>query len=125
MLVIAPSSSEPLSLYKQLLAAQSALVDVYMIGIVWPGILADSQLDLTAPAPATIKDHFPAIVKNNTVGGRLIAMPWITDAGLLYYRKDLLDKYKLPVPGTWDQFATTARTIQNGERNSGKWPMWG
>ena len=125
MVTIPLSSSERLSLYKQLLTAESPLVDVYMIDIVWPGIMADSLLDLKAQAAATIKDHFPAIVKNNTVDGRLIAMPWFTDAGRLYYRKDLLAKYKLPVPTTWAELTTTARIIQLGERKSGQRGMWG
>jgi trehalose/maltose transport system substrate-binding protein len=38
-------------------------------------------------------EHFPAIVENNTVDGQLVAMPWFTDAGVLYYRADLLEKH--------------------------------
>ncbi|WP_426106652.1 ABC transporter substrate-binding protein [Massilia sp. TSP1-1-2] len=125
MLLLPPSSSERLTLYRQLLDVKSPLVDVLTIDIVWPGILADSLVDLSKPAAPTIKEHFPAIVKSNTVGGRLIAMPWFTDAGLLYYRKDLLDKYKLSVPATWAELTATARTIQKAERSSGRRGMWG
>ena len=125
MLVLPPSSSERLVLYRQLLVAQSPLIDVFTIDIVWPGILADSLVDLRVPAAATIKEHFPAIIKNNTVNGRLIAMPWFTDAGLLYYRKDLLEKYKQTVPTTWAELTATARAIQNAERSNGRPAMWG
>ncbi|QYF92588.1 ABC transporter substrate-binding protein [Massilia sp. PAMC28688] len=125
MLALPPSSSERLILYRQLLGVQSPLVDVLTIDIVWPGILADSLIDLSKPAASTIQDHFPAIVKNNTVDGRLIAMPWFTDTGLLYYRKDLLAKYKRPIPTTWAELTATARLIQNGERSGGNKRMWG
>ena len=125
LLALPASSSERLRLYRQLLAAQSPLLDVLTIDIVWPGILAESLVDLSKPAAPTIKEHFPAIVKNNTVAGRLIAMPWFTDTGLLYYRKDLLKKYKQNIPSTWDELTATARLIQNAERSSGQPGMWG
>lgn len=125
MLVLPPSSSERLVLYRQLLAVRSPAIDVFTIDIVWPGILAESLLDLSGPAAATIKEHFPAIVRNNTVNGRLIAMPWFTDVGLLFYRKDLLAKYKQNIPATWAELSATARLIQNGERSKGHPGMWG
>lgn len=52
-------------------------------------------------------------------------MPWFIDAGLLYYRKDLLAKYKQNIPRTWAELSATARLIQNAERSSGHPQMWG
>ena len=40
--------------------------------------------------------------------GRLVALPWFTDAGVLFYRQDLLTKHGEPVPTTWDELAATA-----------------
>jgi trehalose/maltose transport system substrate-binding protein len=113
------SPTEKLALYRQLFAAKSADVDVLQIDTAWPGILKDHLQDLKPFSQGREAQHFPAIVANNTVNERLLAMPWYTDAGLLYYRKDLLAKYKLPVPSTWEELTATAAKVQAGERAKG------
>ncbi|MEE4378576.1 MAG: ABC transporter substrate-binding protein [Candidatus Competibacteraceae bacterium] len=119
------SSTERLALYQQLLAAGAADVDVFLIDVIWPGILSSQLIDLTPYADGTEQAHFQAIIGNNTVDGRLVAMPWFIDAGLLYYRKDLLDKYGEPVPETWAQLTATAKKIQTAERAAGNDKLWG
>jgi trehalose/maltose transport system substrate-binding protein len=52
-------------------------------------------------------------------------MPQFTDAGLLYYRKDLLDKYGQKVPETWEEMTQAAKVVQDGERKAGNNNMWG
>ena len=42
----------------------------------------------------------------------LVAMPWFTDAGVLYYREDLLEKYGHEVPKTWQELTEIAREIK-------------
>src|SRR5690606_37868009 len=62
-------------------------------------------------------EYFPRIVENNTVGDKLVGIPWFTDAGLMYYRTDLLEKYGYEgPPTTWSEFEEMANTIQEGER---------
>ena len=73
----------------------------------------------------TIDQHFPAIVENNTVDGALVAMPWFTDAGMLYYRTDLLEKYGKQPPATWQELTEIAKEIQDGERAAGNDRMLG
>jgi len=126
-LVSAPNSStERLALYQQLLAARAGDIDVFQIDVVWPGILGPHFVDLRDFVPeAEIDGHFPAIIANNTVDGRLVAMPWFTDTGLLYYRSDLLERYGEAVPETWDQLRAAAERIQRAERRSGNDRMWG
>ena len=119
------SATERLALYQQLLAAGASDVDVFQIDVVWPGILGNHFIDLTPYAKDVVKDYFPAIIKNNTVGGKLVAMPWFTDAGLLYYRKDLLAKYDAQPPQTWQELTETAQKIQDAERAAGNDKMWG
>jgi len=119
-------SNEILALYQQLLSAKSGDIDVLRIDVVWPGLLAQHLVDLRTAVPKEVVDqHFAPIVQANTVGGRLVALPWFTDAGLLYYRKDLLEKYGRKVPATWQELTEAARSIQEAERKAGNGKMWG
>ncbi|MDD3761894.1 MAG: ABC transporter substrate-binding protein [Nevskiales bacterium] len=120
------SASERLALYQQLLAAHSPDIDVLQIDVVWPGTLAPHLVDLSRYIPQAVVDqHFEALIANNTVDGALVAMPWFTDAGVLYYRKDLLEKYGETPPQTWQALTRIARRIQAGEREAGHPRMQG
>ncbi|WP_020681450.1 ABC transporter substrate-binding protein [Marinobacterium rhizophilum] len=119
------SSTERLSLYQQLLAAGSSDIDVFQIDVIWPGMLGQHLLDLTPYSKGQEAEHFASIVANNTVDGKLLAMPWFTDAGVLYYRKDLLEKYAQPVPDTWEDLTEIAAKVQQAERDAGNEQMWG
>lgn len=120
------SSTERLSLYQQILSANSSDIDVMQIDVVWPGQLANHLLDLNEVLGDDAGNgHFEAIVENNTVGDRLVAMPWFTDAGVLYYRKDLLEEHGFEPPETWEEMTDIAREIQAAERDAGNDKMWG
>lgn len=110
-------ANDRLGLYLQFLEAESAQVDLYQIDVIWPGDLAEHFLDLYEyGADEVADDHFEAIIDNNTVDGKLVALPWFTDAGLLYYRTDLLEKYDRDVPETWTELEETAEYIVERER---------
>lgn len=124
-LTIPQSTSDILGLFRQMFAAKSTDLDVLNVDVVWPGIIKSHLVDLTPYAKGAEKEHFPAIVRNNTVDGKLVAMPWFTDAGVLYYRKDLLAKYGEKPPTTWEQLGATARKVMDGERKAGTGEMQG
>jgi len=112
-------TGDRLALYQQQLAAGSSDIDIFMIDVVWPGLIGAHLLDLSKMVPAKeVAAHFPAIVQNNTLtDGKLVGIPWYTDAGILYSRKDLLEKYGFHnAPKTWEELATMAKKIQDGER---------
>lgn len=124
-LTIPQSTSDVLGLFRQMFAAKSTDLDVINVDVVWPGLIKDQLLDLKPYTKGAEKDHFPAIVANNTINGKLVAMPWFTDAGLLYYRKDLLAKYGDKPPTTWDELTATAKKVMDGERKAGNGDMQG
>lgn len=97
-------------------AAQSSDIDVYQIDIIWPGVVAEHAVDLSGPFGDAVDAFFPGIIAANTVDGLLSGIPWFTDAGLLYYRTDLLEKYGVQPPTTWTELETAAQTILDGEK---------
>ncbi|WP_293721678.1 ABC transporter substrate-binding protein [Stappia sp.] len=119
------SSTERLALYQQILSGGTSDIDVFQIDVYWPGLLAGGLMDLSPYAQDAVAEHFPASIANNTVEGRLVAMPWFGDAGLLYYRKDLLEKYGKSVPTTWQELTSTAEAVQRSERLDGQPHLWG
>jgi trehalose/maltose transport system substrate-binding protein len=112
----AESATDRLTFYQQTFASESADVDFAMIDVIWPGILATHGIDLTDVVEASGVTYFDRIVQNNTVEDSLIGIPWFTDAGLLYYRTDLLEKYGFTAaPVTWQELTDMATEIQAGE----------
>ena len=104
-------------LYLQFLEAESSEIDVMQIDVIWPGELGEHFVDLYDYGADEVADqHFDPIVENNTIDGELVAIPWFTDAGLLYYREDLLEEYGHGVPETWDELEEAAQDIMEGER---------
>lgn len=112
----AESATDRLTFLSQTFAAQSADVDVAMIDVIWPGIMAPHAVDLTDMKDELGVDFFERIVQNNTVDGKLVGIPWFTDAGLLYYRTDLLEKHGFSAPPqTWTELTEQAQAIIEGE----------
>ncbi|MET8678466.1 ABC transporter substrate-binding protein [Streptomyces sp. NPDC004647] len=58
-----------------------------------------------------LKRFLPPVVDTATFGGRLHAVPYVTNAGLLYYRKDVLDRAGERPPRTWAELERLARTV--------------
>jgi trehalose/maltose transport system substrate-binding protein len=115
-----PAASD--AAYSQLARAfstHSSSIDVAMIDVVWPGAFAPFLLDLKPKLGAQSKIHAAGIVASDTVDGKLVAMPWFGDFGMLYYRTDLLKKYGYSKPPTtWTQLFAMAKKIQDGEKAS-------
>ena len=125
MVPMPASTTDQFSQYRLWLAAENSDIDVYRTDVIWAPQLAEQFIDLSDAAADVIGDHFPSIIESQTVDGRLVAMPLYTNAPALFYRKDLLEKYDLPLPKTWEELTETAKIIQDGERAEGNADMWG
>ena len=118
---------DQLETWRNLLESGAKVPDVYGIDVIWPGILADNLIDLKAYVPEQeIAAHFPELIKNDTVNGRLVALPNNLGEGILFYRVDVLQKYGYTLPPkTWEELEKMAKRIQAGERAKGNKDFWG
>jgi multiple sugar transport system substrate-binding protein len=92
-------------------------IDIIIGDVIWPAQFAVNGWvsDLTDRFKDT--DAFlPGPMQAVTYQGKVYAVPWYTDAGLLYYRQDLLDKagFSEP-PETWDDLMEMAKKVQKDE----------
>ena len=91
---------------------------VLSVDVVWTAEFAAKGYIQELP-----KDQFPtdtmlpATVASATYFNKLYAYPSTSDGGLLYYRKDLLDKYSVEVPKTFDEMKAACEKIQAGEND--------
>ena len=104
------------------LNAKDSAIDIYLIDIVNPAQYFSAgwlePLDAYVGNAATaMKPYLPVYAQSNVVNGKVAAMPAFADAMFMYYRKDLLDKYGIKEPKTWDELAVAAKKIQDGEKN--------
>ena len=82
-------------------------LDIILGDVIWTAELAESGWisDLSDRFPESQQQEIlPGSVEAIIFNGKPYAMPWYTDTGLLYYRKDLLKKsgYNGP-PKTWNE----------------------
>ena len=105
------------------LTARDNTLDVFLIDVIRPAQFAGAQwaepLDayLGDEREAVMSRFLPAYREADTVNGKIYALPALADSLFLYYRKDLLQKYGLPVPTTWPELAATAKKIMQAENN--------
>jgi multiple sugar transport system substrate-binding protein len=96
------------------LEGRSPGFDVLMLDVIWVPEFARAGwvLDLTDRwTAAERREHFPAAVTAATHDGRVWAVPWVTNVGLLYYRRDLLERHGLTPPDSYEALAARARTV--------------
>ncbi|MFF9062688.1 ABC transporter substrate-binding protein [Streptomyces sp. NPDC014882] len=58
-----------------------------------------------------LRTFLPPVVDTATYDGRLYAVPYVTNAGLLLYRRDVLAAEGVPPPRTWAELERAARTV--------------
>ncbi|CAA9443018.1 MAG: Maltodextrin ABC transporter, substrate-binding protein MdxE [uncultured Rubrobacteraceae bacterium] len=97
---------------------QSGEINIDVIGgdVIWPAQFAANGYiaDLSDRFPEDERGAFlPATIEAMTYQGGIYGVPWYTDAGMLYYRSDLLEEagFTQP-PRTWDELKEQARAMQ-------------
>lgn len=114
------SSTEFHDLVTQKLRNRDAEMDVFFMDVIWPGEFAAAgwSLPLDEYFPVEQQKQFlRAAIEANRYDGRIFGVPLFVDAGMLYYRKDLLTKYQLTPPRTWPELVDQAKRVLERERD--------
>lgn len=86
---------------------------VMALDAAWVPEFADREWIIELPAAGFATDgQVPSAASGGTFHGRRYGLGVTADAGILYYRKDLLDKAKAGAPTTWNQLANTCAKVR-------------
>lgn len=115
------SSDQQHQYYAMNLDGGQAPFDLLGVDTIWVQEFAKAgwiaPLDALLP-PEERDQFFPGPVEAATFEGRLYAVPWYIDAGVLYYRRDLLDRHKLFPPRTWPELVSSAKLVLDAEQDA-------
>jgi len=112
--VLPSLSDEQHQFYVINLEGKSSDFDVFAMDVIWvpefarAGWLRDVSNILPTDKRAAF---FKAPIEAAVFQGKIYAAPWYIDAGVLYYRKDLLEKYGFTPPETWEDLVYIASEI--------------
>ena len=119
---IAPHSSTAYhDLLTQKLRNRDGSLDLFFMDVIWPAEFAAAgwALPLDDYFPHGEREKFlPATIASGVYRHRIYGVPSRIDSGMLYYRKDLLEKYGFSPPSTWNELVRQAQTILEGERTT-------
>ncbi len=111
---------ETRKLYVTGLTAKSPTPDVFAVDVIWAGEFA--QRGWLEPLNGLLSDETigafnPSLLSASTLDGNVHALPLYADGIHFFYRSDLLEKYGLAVPTTWEEVMAASKTITEGEAN--------
>jgi multiple sugar transport system substrate-binding protein len=98
----------------QRLAKKDGSPDVFTQDVVWIAEFAGAGWALPLDEYITAAEgaaYFPGVLAACKWQGKLTALPWYVDSGMLYYRKDLLEGIGAAVPETWEQLVAAASEL--------------
>lgn len=72
-----------------------------------------------------VDDLVSVLLDDCKMDGKLYAIPFNKSFPVLYYNKEMLDRYNLKPPTTWDEFTTVARALTMDLDGDGKIDQWG
>jgi multiple sugar transport system substrate-binding protein len=118
--VLPASTDQQHQYYATALEGRSAAFDVFALDVIWIQEFARAGwlLDLTPRLGAKrLAGFLPGPVEAATYQDQIYAVPWFVNAGILYFRKDLLSKYGFAPPRTFTELSRQAMTILEGEQD--------
>jgi multiple sugar transport system substrate-binding protein len=118
--VLPASTDQQHQFYATAIEGRSAAFDVFALDVIWIQEFARAGwlLDLTPRLGANrLAGFLPGPVEAATYKDQIYAVPWFANAGILYFRKDLLSKYGFAPPRTFQELSQQAMIILEGEQD--------
>jgi len=117
-----PSTDQQHQIYAINLEGGGEGLDVLAMDVIW--VPEFSRAGWIRPLDEYFSSGAQALFLPNTIQaatyqGRVWSVPWNIDAGVLFYRKDLLEKHARPPPSTWGEMLDTIRIVLAGEADTG------
>jgi multiple sugar transport system substrate-binding protein len=112
-----PTPSQSTEVHQQLVQALSqrnGSIDIFTGDIIWISEFAGAGWSAPLDSyfgPSVQAEYFPGVINACTYNGAMHALPWYLDAGMLYYRKDLLDAAGIAPPASWSELVTGAQKL--------------
>lgn len=102
--------------YVTAFSADSAEIDVFDADVIWPAEFAQADYALELDRfieedDIDMDEYFPGPVEAGNFKGKQWAMPKFIDAGVLFYRTDIVED----PPETWDELIDSATDLQGEE----------
>ncbi len=109
-------------MYTTSFSASVPTYDLAYMDVIWVPKFASAGWIVPLDARLTAEErneYLSGDLAGSTWSGRLYRLPVRSDAGMLYYRKDLLDAAGLPPPETWEDLERIAKRIAHPPEVSG------
>jgi multiple sugar transport system substrate-binding protein len=112
--------NDQLTRYSTWFNSESKTPDLLMMDVIWPKMFASAGW--LAPLDEYVDKEYleqfwPAATEVANIDGKQYGIQGYIDVGMIYYRKDLLDKYNLAVPKTWAELTSVSKEIISKENN--------
>lgn len=122
------NTNEKYDIIRTQLAEQDGSVDIVDSDVTWPAIFVKEKWIEPLDKYFTqeeLAEHFESSIESARINGKLYGIPYRYDSGLIFYRKDLLNKYGFKAPESFDELLAIAKTITANEKDlygyAGSW----
>ncbi len=122
------NTNDKYEIISQALSLGDGQIDIVDSDVIWPSIFVSS--DWIEPLDSyfteeELKPFLNSAINAGKINDTLYGIPYRIDSGMLYYRKDLLEKYGYTVPKTWEELIVTSKAIMKEEEGlyglAGSW----
>lgn len=112
------NTNEKYEIISSTLSLKDGRIDIVDSDVTWPAIFVNAgwvePLD-DLFTQDELDEYLASAIDSATINNKLYGIPYRIDSGMLYYRKDLLDKYSIAPPNTWEELVSASELIIEGE----------